>query len=346
LTPLAFCIPGDIGLPTGGYRYDREVLERLANHGVAASHVGLGAGFPHPSRDDAERAVSTLHGVSRRSVLLIDGLALGALPPYALETLAPRIVALVHHPLALEAGLAPDRAGFLMENEKAVLAEVRHTIVTSPATKRILLTEFGLQDRKVTVAEPGATRHGRSTGSGKPLQILAVGAVSPRKAYDSLVTALADLQDLDWRLTIVGSLELVPKAAEDLRNTIGASGCEDRITLAGALDDAHLAACFARADVFAMSSLFEGYGMALTEALSRGLPIVTSSGGAAAETVSDLAALKVPPGDTGALTGALRRVMTDHAYRRRMADAAWAAAALLPTWDDTARDVADVVKGL
>jgi glycosyltransferase involved in cell wall biosynthesis len=198
----------------------------------------------------------------------------------------------------------------------------------------------------VTVAEPGCALQPRAVGTGDPLQVLAVGAISARKAYPDLVRALAALSGVDWRLTIVGSTTLSPDAVSELKATIGACGVGARVVLAGALDDAQLAERFHRADVFAMSSLFEGYGMALTEALSRGLPIVTSSGGAAAETVPDSAALKTPPGDVPALAAALRKVLTDAPFRRRMADAAWAAGALLPSWDDTARDIADVVKSL
>jgi glycosyltransferase involved in cell wall biosynthesis len=346
LIPLTFCIPGDITLPTGGYRYDREVLARLASEGISARHLQLDGTYPHPSSNDLLKTQSQLAACPAREVLLIDGLALGAMPPGMIADLPHRTLALLHHPLGLEAGLSAKRAAFLLQNEQAVLAHVRHVIVTSPATKRILLKDFGLTDRKVTVAEPGTDRAARSPGKGKPVQILAVGAVSARKAYDQLVTALAALPDLEWHLTIAGSLTLQPETTAVLRHTIDSSGVSDRITLTGALDDNHLAALYARADLFAMSSLFEGYGMALTEALARGLPIVASSGGAAADTLPEMTAIKVTPGDIEGLTAALRRVMSDGALRRRMGDAAWAAAALLPSWDDTARDIADVIKAL
>jgi glycosyltransferase involved in cell wall biosynthesis len=346
LIPLTFCIPGDIALPTGGYRYDREVLARLSAFGVNARHLQLDGSYPDPSASDLTRTQVQLAACSPRDILLIDGLALGAMPPAMIADLPHRVVALVHHPLGLEAGLTDERATFLLQNEKAVLAHVRHVIVTSTATKRILLNDFNLTDRKVTVAEPGTARAPRATGVGKPPQILAVGAVSTRKAYDQLVTALAALPDLDWRLTIAGSVTLQPDTTTALREIIDRSGVSDRIALTGALDDIHLAALYARADLFAMSSLFEGYGMALTEALARGLPIVASSGGAAADTLPDLAAIKVLPGDITGLTAALRRVMSDDGLRRRMGDAAWTAAALLPSWDDTAREIADVIKAL
>jgi glycosyltransferase involved in cell wall biosynthesis len=148
----------------------------------------------------------------------------------------------------------------------------------------------------------------------------------------------------DWRLTIAGSLTLAPDAVGALRRDIDAADLAGRVTLTGAIGDEALAALFQQADVFAMSSLFEGYGMALAEAMAHGLPIVTTTGGAAAETVPDAAAIKVPPGNVSALSTALARVLGEAALRRRMADASYAAAALLPSWDDTAREIAQALR--
>jgi glycosyltransferase involved in cell wall biosynthesis len=346
LIPLAFCIPGDIDLPTGGYRYDREVLKRLPGHGVAAAHVSLGAGFPHPSVAQIDSALATLRRVEQRSFLLIDGLALGALPPELIAQLPHRIIALVHHPLGLEAGTPTDRAAFLLENEQQVLTQVRHVIVTSQLTERTLVQDFAVPPSRITVAEPGIQRATRAQGTLDPFQILAVGAITPRKAFSELVMALAENGDCDWRLTIAGSLDLAPGTVAELRGLIATHGLQNRVTLAGAVDDTTLARLFSAADLFAMSSHYEGYGMALAEALAHGLPIITTTGGAADETVPAAAALKVSAGDRSGLSAALRKAMTDAPLRRRMADASWAAGALLPTWDDTARDIADAIKAL
>jgi glycosyltransferase involved in cell wall biosynthesis len=159
-----------------------------------------------------------------------------------------------------------------------------------------------------------------------------------------LVEALVGLADLDWRLTIAGALDRDPAEAARLRAAIAASGLEERIALPGSVDATALETLYAFADAFASPSLFEGYGMALAEALARGLPLVASTGGAAIDTVPDTAALKVPPGDVGALREALRAMIADGDLRRACADAAWAAGQRLPRWRDTARAVAGVMR--
>jgi glycosyltransferase involved in cell wall biosynthesis len=342
---VAFLIPGDLSLPTGGYRYDREVLARLPDAGVAVRHVALPGAFPAPSDSDIAATQELMHHEARAAFLLVDGLALGALPPRALDGIGARTVALVHHPLGLEAGLPPERARWLIANESAVLARVSRVVVTSRDTAGILVRDLAVPAARIAVAEPGTDRAARATGGGDgPLALLAVGGVSPRKAFDRLANALGTMRDLDWRLTIAGPADRDADARAALDTAIQRAGIGDRVTLAGAVDGPTLDRLYAGADLFVSSSLYEGYGMALAEALARGLPLVASTGGAAADTVPDAAALKVPPGDDAALAGALRRALADAPLRRRMAEAAWAAAALLPGWDQTAAIIAAVLR--
>jgi glycosyltransferase involved in cell wall biosynthesis len=168
----------------------------------------------------------------------------------------------------------------------------------------------------------------------------------PRKAYVTLVEALAPLRQRDWRLTIVGSTELDAGAVAALQAAIRDAGLGDRIALAGAADAEGLARHYATAGLMISASLYEGYGMALATAMASGLPIVCTTGGAAAETVPDAAAIKVPPGDAAALSAAIARVLDDAAMRRGLADAAWAAGQSLPRWEDTARIVAGAVQAI
>ncbi|MET0191804.1 MAG: glycosyltransferase family 4 protein, partial [Hyphomicrobiaceae bacterium] len=180
------------------------------------------------------------------------------------------------------------------------------------------------------------------------LQLLAVGSVVPRKAYDILVQALERVSStIPWELTIAGATDRSPDTTTALQSQIKRSPLTSRLRMIGGLSEAALADVYARSDVLVLSSLYEGYGMVLTEALARGLPIVTTTGGAAAETVPDAVALKVPPGDVDALAAALQRIINDAALRRQLADAAWAfAQTSLPRWQDTAAKVAAVIKEL
>lgn len=343
MSEIVFAIPGDLSLPTGGYGYDRRLLQEWRKSGVAARHLPLPGSFPAPGEADLAATRASLLAQPADAVLLIDGLAYGAFPEELAASRAGRVVALVHHPLGLEAGLPPERARALIAGEATALRHAAAVVVTSPTVKRILAADFGVPDHRITVAVPGVDPASRARGSapGEWPHLLAVGSVVPRKGYDVLVAALSGLADLSWRATIVGALDRLPETVSALRGQIARAGLEARITLAGAVDQASLDAAYDTADLFVMPSRFEGYGMVLTEALARGLPILCTTGGAAAETAPDGAALKVPPGDTLALRAALRRLIRDPEARCRLADGAWYASGTLPRWPETARIVAE-----
>jgi glycosyltransferase involved in cell wall biosynthesis len=346
MTPAAFAIPGDIDLPTGGYTYDRRVLALLPGQGIATRHIELPGSFPNPGAQDLAQTERLLTGVTADAVLLIDGLAYGAIPAEIIRRVHGPIVALVHHPLCLEAGVPEPRRTELRVLETAALALARRILTTSATTARALAADFGVPDAKITVAEPGTDPAPRARGTGKPVRLIAVGAVVPRKAYDLLVRALGTIEGHDWRLVIAGPTDRSAEAMAALQAAIRATSLGERIALAGPLGREELARLYARADLFLMPSLYEGYGMALAEAMAHGLPIVSTTGGAAAETVPDAAALKVPPGDEAALAAAIERLLTDATLRARLAEASWDAGQKLPRWEDTARTIAAVINGV
>jgi len=259
----AFAIPGDLATPTGGYAYDRRVMAALPAAGVVARHVALPSRFPHPTADDLRATEAALRRVPAGVPLLIDGLALGVLPAALLRGLPAPVVALIHHPLALETGLTPERRAALVESERAALACADEVIVTGAATAALLREEYGVPGAAITIAEPGTDRAERARGGGDPPRLLAVGALVPRKGYDTLVAALAMVRTLPWTLTIVGSLDRDPACVAALRAQIAEAGLADRIELAGAASEAALEALYAAADLFVLASRFEGYGMVL-----------------------------------------------------------------------------------
>lgn len=337
----ALVFPGDIDTPTGGYGYDRRLLAELPALGIPVAPVSLGGPFPHPAPGDIAAALDRLAATPAGTVLIGDGLAFAALPAAGLTRLGRPLVGLVHHPLALESGLDPQVAARLAASEMATLAACHRVIAVSPETRRMLMAGFGVPAEKITLALPGTAPAPRAPADGDPPRLVAVGSLTPRKGYGVLLEAVALLADLAFSLTIAG-----PETDADTTAGVKAAAAilpAGRVRLAGPLDAPALDALYAQGDLFVHASFYEGYGMVLAEAMRRGLPIVCTTGGAAGETVPDTAGLKVPPGDVAALAGALRRVISDRALRRRLADGAAAAGAALPSWSDTAHIVAGVV---
>ena len=331
-----FAIPGDLASLTGGYAYDREVLARI--NGL--QHLPLPEGFPYPSAAACAASAQLLASLAPGHVLLMDGLAFGALPENVVKDIRAPIVALVHHPLALETGLSIDVAQDFAARERKALSYAQAVIVTSSITRDILVADYGVDAHRITVALPGTARAPLAQGSAASrLHLLAVGSVVPRKAYDLLLDSLDACQDLDWQLTIAGSLTRAPEHAQALL-----ARAPNHVSFVGEVTSAELEALYNRADLFVMASHYEGYGMVLGEALVRGLPIVTTDGGALKKTVPQGSALQVKAGDGAALAQALRRAMSDPALRRQLSEASFAAGAKLPTWDETAQIIAHVLQ--
>jgi glycosyltransferase involved in cell wall biosynthesis len=339
---VAFAIPGDLATPTGGYGYDRRMISELGDLGWQIDLINLGDGFPWPSEATRTAALTRLLETPIGRAIVIDGLALGVLPEAATQ-LAGRnpLLALVHHPLALEAGLSGDQAIALRSSERAALSAVQGVIVTSAATARLVAADYGVAAESITVAKPGSDPAPLAPGSPDGIvRLLSVGAVVPRKGFDVLVAALAGLGDLPWRLTIAGDRTRDLNAAARLDADIAAHALENRVAVLGAVSPQHLAALYAKADVFALASHFEGYGMAYAEAIAHGLPVIGTTGGAIPDTVPPDAGLLVPPGDVPALATALRRIIGDSDLRQRLTGGARAAAPQLPTWRQSAEILA------
>ncbi len=339
MVTVAFAVPGSLDTPTGGYAYDRRVIAELAELGCRAEIIDLGTGFPRPSPQTRAAAHALLARTPPGRPIVVDGLALGVLPEAAAVLSASRpLVALVHHPLALETGLSVGEADVLRKSERTALANVRHTIVTSPSTARILASDYGVAPERVTVALPGTDPIAPSRKDREgPLGLLAVGSLVPRKGYDVLLAALATLAHLPWHLTIVGDRDRSPETARKLSAQIEALQLDRRVTLAGAVPPEALRRFYRDADIFVLASRFEGYGMAFAEAMAHGLPVIGTTAGAIPETVPRDAGILVPPDDMQALADALGRLATDARERARLASGAREAATRLPTWRDTAR---------
>jgi len=347
----SFLVPGDLGTHTGGYTYDRHIIDELRALQWQVDVHALGDGYPQPGTEALAHAARVVEALPDGALVVVDGLAFGVLDELA-HRHAQRLrwVALVHHPLSLETGLDPDWQRALFDSERRALAAASGVIVTSPFTARGLAA-FGVSSSSISIVVPGTEPAPPATGSGsgsggEALSLLCVATITPRKGHTVLIEALAGLGDSAWTLHCVGSLTMDSACAEALREAIERLGLRERVVLHGDQAEKDVPAYYAAADAFVLPSFHEGYGMALAEALARGLPVISTRAGAIADTVPADACELVPPGDVVALRNALRRLMDDAAWRAKLRDGAMAARLTLPTWAQSGARFASALAGV
>ncbi|MET1413485.1 glycosyltransferase family 4 protein [Roseibium sp. HPY-6] len=344
---LFFAYPGDLDTPTGGYGYDRQIIAGLRDLGWSVELISLGDGFPFPTQATLSTSRGMLARLPEGALLVVDGLAFGVMADIAASLTGHlELVALVHHPLCRETGLTQEQSKVLLESERKALSHANHVIVTSHATADQVADLFGISPDAISVILPGTEKHARTArSSSDKLRLLSVGTVVPRKGYDLLFAALEDLKQYDWHLDIVGGLDADPACHAALMSSLPQHGLKDRVTFQGAVAPGDLPGFYRSADIFVLASRYEGYGMAYTEALAHGLPVIGSGGGAVEDTLPQEAAIYCGIEDTGRLKSALKLLLSDATARHDIAQAAEKAAAALPDWRDAASRFAAALEG-
>jgi glycosyltransferase involved in cell wall biosynthesis len=345
---IVLIVPGRLDTRTGGYEYDRRIVAGLRDLGWSVDIREIGGGFPYPTPADLDEAGRVLASIPSGTSVLIDGLALGAMPAQIeSEASRLRVIALVHMPLGSEVGIDPEVAAALEAGERRALAAATLVVVTGTATAGVL-TRYGVSGRRVVVVEPGTDRAPLARGSGGPtLHLLCVATLNPGKGHDILFHALAAVPQRNWRLTCAGSVDRSPATVDRLRTLLRTLDLEKQVSVAGELDADAIARCYDTTDLFVLGTLHETFGMAVAEALARGLPVVATATGSIPELVlGNSAGIVVPPGNVDRMTEALSLVFGDAALRARLAAGARAARERLPSWEDASRRMAAALEGL
>lgn len=308
--------------PSGGNVYDRELVRALRAGGV---HVR-----EHYVPADLATALRT---IPDGADVVVDGL-LGLARPDALD---PRLhlALLVHLPLSLA---SPGDAAVAARERRALIA-ADGVITTSAWTRDRLLEQHDLAPGRVTVAEPGVHPAPPSTPTRAGTRLLAVGAVVPAKGQDLLVAALAGARRLPWTCRVVGPLDRDPAFVARLRSQLVDAGLADRYRLTGPLTRSGVHAAYSAADLLVVPTRLETYGMAITEALAHGVPVVAADTGGITEALGPRPGrpgVLVPADDPRALRDALVRWLTDPDHRARLRAAAAERRTALHGWETTA----------
>ncbi|HEX6347339.1 glycosyltransferase family 4 protein [Umezawaea sp.] len=322
-------LPGgvdDPSVPSGGNSYDRRVCRELVALGVDVRETAVGGAWP--GSGDTTALARSLAAVPDGGVVLLDGLVACGVPDVVVPHAGRlRLVVLVHLPLADETGLAPDVAAALDAAEREVLRAAAAVVGTSPWASRRLVEHHGLDPDRVRTVVPGVDPAPLAPGTDGVSRVLCVASVTPRKGHDVLLDALATVVDVPWTLDCVGP------------GTAPRHGLGDRVRFTGPLHGEALDRAYAAADLFVLASRAETYGMVVTEALARGIPVVASS-------VPDAlggGGVLVPPGDVAALAAELRRWFDDERARAALREAARRRRDQLTGWAEAAGSMAEVL---
>ncbi|HYB88683.1 MAG TPA: glycosyltransferase family 4 protein [Streptosporangiaceae bacterium] len=343
VVPEGFDNPGQ---PTGGNIYDRHVCAGLAAAGWDVLVTTVAGAWPDPgsgARADLARIVSA---VPDGETVLIDGLiassAAAQLLPHAGRI---RMMVLLHMPLATALDTHADASA--QRSERVVLRAATGVVVTSEWTRRQILARYAIPAHRVHVARPGVDRVAAPARSVRG-RLICVGVLGRHKGQDLLVEALAELGDLDWHCVLAGSLDRDPDFVDQLRTRITRLGYGHRVRLTGILTGAALSHAYTTADLLVAPSRSETYGMAVTEALAHGLPVIAAAVGGLPEALGSTAdgtrpGQLIPPGDPAALAAALGDWLGDEHHRHRLRAAARRRRSTLRGWEQTTKEIANAL---
>jgi glycosyltransferase involved in cell wall biosynthesis len=342
-----FVVPGNLQSRTGGYIYDRHIVDGLRAMHWDIDVQALDESFPMPTQSAVAHATEVFASLPSGTITLVDSLAFGAIPEIVERHRSRlRIVALVHLPLAADIGIDEEAATRFALAERRALAAASLVVVTGRATLP-LLADYHVSPSRVVVIEPGTDPAPLARGSSGPrLQLLSVATLNPGKGHSELLSALAAVPSRDWQLTCAGSLTRHPATVARIRALIQELRLKDHVSLVGELGPSALDESYDRSDVFVLATLRETYGMAVAEALAHGLPVVSTLTGAIPELVGTDAGLLVTPGNVPELTEALSRLIGDAALRARLAAGARRMRASLPPWDDAIARMASALESI
>jgi glycosyltransferase involved in cell wall biosynthesis len=356
---IGLVIYGSLDTVSGGYLYDRMLVEYLRRQGDQVEVIGV------PWRNYARHLGDNFSSelFRRLAGLQVDLLIQDELNHPSLFWMNRRIkphihysiVSIVHHLRSSELRPAWQNA-FYRRVERSYLNSVGGFVYNSRTTHQVVEQVSAGLHRPALVAYPAGDRlkpdisdfeiEARAEQPG-PLRILFLGNLIPRKGLHVLLSALKALAAEDWALQVVGSLEVDRRYATDMQLRVQQSGLAGRVRFMGKVDGSTLADTLNASQVLVVPSSYEGFGIVYLEGMGFGLPAIAGRGGAAGEIISHgREGFLVPAEDPNSLAGCLRLLLNDRRLLAGMGIAARRRYLAHPTWEQTGRAIREFLQDL
>ena len=355
---VGLIIYGDLANVTGGYIYDRKLVEHLRRKGDQVEVIPLPMrNYPRHLGDNVSRALRHRLCSASFDLLLEDELNHPSLFWFnrrLKDKISYPIVSIVHHLRCSEHRPAWQNRIYQWI-EKLYLESVDGFVFNSKTTASVVEEIIGSK-RPAVIACPGGDRlnsklepdqiHQRAHQPA-PLYITFVGNLIPRKGLDVLISGLGRLPRDIWQLEVIGSPTADPAYTRSIRRQIAREGLTDHVNFSGLLSDGELASRLAQSHVLAVPSSYEGFGMVYVEAMGFGLPVIASHVGAVPELVSHgRDGFLIRPGDTAGLAECVRALHRDREYLAQVSLAALDRYREHPTWTDSSERIREFLRTL
>ena len=316
---LHFLIPGDIETLAGSYIYDKRIIEGLKAKGHTVNLQRLADDFPFPSDESLVQCKKIVKSIPKSEPIIVDSLAFGVIPEILEDVAATNpIIALIHVPLSVDPIYSAYQRTLLTSNEQEAFKLASKFVVTSEYTLDVLLN-LGIEMPQIKLVVPGIDDFPQKKNfPDKPFKLLSIANMCRSKDHSILVRALSALKDKDWLLDCYGNLDMDREYLSDLQAMIRKNHLQEKILIHGIVSGQELTNAFLNADLFVHPSDFEIYGMALSEALAHGIPVVASTGGGICKTVPSKMGQFFKPGDVYGLQSILEELFENQDVYKKL----------------------------
>lgn len=337
----------DLQMITGGILYDYMIGKRFEIEGWTVKYFNLES-LPDLAKKLKYPATPRLRRASSGYDILITDLGNSTLTMGLQKKFgnSGKLTVMICHHFRQHLEKTPIRRLLYRISEERVVRTANLLVANSSYTFR-KLEAMGRDSDDIVLARPGLSVPFVESPSIRqnPTEILTVCGIEPRKGVLEMVKALKESGLEGVNLTVAGELYDDSEYFRSVRKAVSDLGLNSRVRFTGKLDHLSLLQEFRRADVFMMLSYWEGYGMAIAEAMASGLPVISTTAGAITDLVDNgITGLLVEPGDWKEASRYLSDLFRDDSLRRRLSRAAVEKASGFPSWESTTKSVFETVQ--